>query len=149
MNAQPVKKSTKYQLFLVVIFTFLCVARALAVASNNLRGTYHSEDFSVLSALYPNYLLFGGFLVFFFLGLFTTRFAINKYDVRKAFWKILSMLSVVTSLLLLIANQLSYFKDMIWHNERSLLILVWIIAFWVGNIWAYSYYYLKSANKSR
>jgi hypothetical protein len=148
MNAQPVKKSTKYQLFLVVIFSSLCMAQALSAASNNLRGTYHSEDFSILSPLYPSYLLFGGALLFFFLGLFAAGFALNKYDVRKAFWKILSILSVVTSLLLLVANQLTYFKDMIWHNERSQLILVWIISFWVGNIWIYSYYYLKNINKS-
>ncbi len=146
MNSQSVNRSTKYLMLFVIIFISFCLAEFTLSTANSLSERRFPEDFSILTGLYPNYLLFGGALLFLIIGLLTVKFAINKYD-TKALWVILCAVSILSSLLVLLSNQLTYFKDMFWHNERGQILDVWVVAYWAGNILAYSYYLLKKSLK--
>jgi len=142
MDSQP-DKNTKYLILFVTILISLCLVEFTLSTANGLRERRFPEDFSILAGLYPNYLLFGGGFIFLVVGFLTVKFAFDKYDVNKAPLIVLSGITTLTILLVLLGNRLTYLKDMLWHNERSQIILVWVVAYWTGNVWMYSYFHLK------
>ena len=143
MNTEVVSRKTKLLLFAIVIFVSLCLVEGIRSTVHNLRGKFFPEGMPFLVGYYPNHFLPWGILLCMAAGLFSVSFAFSKYDSKRVTWIVIFMLALVTGFMTLLANKLTYIQGLIWHNEASQLILVWMVAYWTGIIWAYSYYSLR------
>lgn len=143
MGTQPNTKKTLFLLLGSVILITACLFRGIKSSLHNLRGEYLPEEFPVVGGYSPNDFLLWGVVVFFIFGLITVNFFFRKYDARKAGFAILQSISLVTAVMTILSNLLTYREGLIWRNEANGLILVWVIAYWVGVSWTYSYHRLK------
>ena len=149
MGTQSNTKKTVFLLLGSVILVSSCLLEGIKSSLHNLRGKYFPENFPMVGGYSPNDFLLWGVLVFFVFGLITVNFFYKKYDGRKAWFAILQSLTLITAIMIILANLLTYREGLIWRNEAGGLILVWIIAYWVGVTWTYSYHRLKTFfNKS-